>query len=155
MKLFDVVKEWRLLSPSTMIVMESLLLTGGLLSFSTIQCCEWVKAPVSINYDCDPKSASYSRSYWLLKYLIVLSGVHEGRLPIPCGSTMIVIKLLTGVWWPCGLLNYLMRWSAVNEYRLLGEILLLCGGLVAFSINLFCIPLWIRECTCVSTFNWL
>ena len=99
-----------------MIVIQSLLHTRGLTSFSNIWWC----------------------------YLVCMR--HEGRLP--CGSTIIVIKLLTGVWWPCGLLNYLMRWSALNECRLLGEILLLlCGGLVGFSINWFCTLLWIRECT--------
>ena len=43
------VNEWRLLCLSTMILTECLLLTGGLVSFSTyvVICCEWVEAPAS------------------------------------------------------------------------------------------------------------
>ena len=94
----------------------------GRMGFSTIQCCEWVKVPVSINYDCDPKSASYSRPYWLLNYLMVLSAVNEWRLL--CGSTMIVMKLsllesggLVGfstIW--CGDLLWMSEGSWVKYY---------------------------------------
>ena len=51
-----------------------------------------MKAPVSINYDCDPKSVSYWRPCGPLNNLMVLSAVNEGRLLVV--TILILMKLL-------------------------------------------------------------
>ena len=80
-----------------MIVIQSLLLTGGLAGLSTILWYDmrWMGenlCPSFINFDCDPKSASYWRSCRFLNSLMAFSAVNEERLL--CVSTMIIIKLL-------------------------------------------------------------
>ena len=68
---------------------------------------------VFINYGCDSKSDSYWRAYGLLNYLILWSAGNEVRLL--CPSTMIVIENLPLTEWLYGILNYLMLWSAVGN----------------------------------------
>ena len=101
--LWSAVNESRSLHSLTMIAMGRLLLSEGLVS-STIWCCEWLKGPGSLNYDCDPKSAFLLAALLASQLFGAVNGWVKAPVYINYGRT-------TSYWRACEL-NYLMPWMS-------------------------------------------